>query len=61
MPIYRKGLFGLVVNGSVTESRLATECMSAIDEIRDDFGRVDAEPRHPDIATGVPRPLIDRA
>lgn len=56
----RKGLFDLVVNGNAAESRLATECLSAIDEIRDDYGHVDAEPRHPNIAAGVPWPKIDR-
>jgi hypothetical protein len=58
-PELRKGLFDMVVNGSAAESRLATECLNAIDEIRDDYGRVDAEPRHPDITTGVPWPKFD--
>jgi len=50
----RKGLFDLVVNGSTEEARLATECLCAIDEIRDDYGHFDSEPRHPDISAGVP-------
>jgi hypothetical protein len=57
-PELRKGLFDIVVNGSAAESRLATDCLTAIDEIRDDYGHVDTEPRHPDIATGVPWPQI---
>jgi len=54
----RKRLFDMVVNGNAAESRLATECLTAIDEIRDDYGHVTTEPRHPDIATGVPWPQI---
>lgn len=58
-PELRKRLFDMVVNGSTAEARLASECLHAIDEIRDDYGYVDSEPRHPDIATGVPWPLLN--
>jgi len=54
----RKGLFDIVLSGNAAESRLAIECLTAIDEIRDDYGHVDAEPRHPNIATGIPWPQI---
>lgn len=54
----RKELFTMVVNGSSEESRLATECLIAIDEIRDDYGYVDVEPRHPDITAGMPWPQV---
>ncbi|MCP4611098.1 MAG: hypothetical protein GY845_20510 [Planctomycetes bacterium] len=57
-PELRKGLFDMVVNGNSAESRLANECLTTIDEIRDDYGHVAAEPRHPDIATGLPWPQI---
>ena len=57
-PELRKGLFAMVVNGNTAESRLASECLTAIDEIRDDYGHPNTEPRHPDIATGVPWPNI---
>ncbi len=57
-PELRKGLFDMVVNGNTAESRLASECLTVIDEIRDDYGHVDAEPRHPNIAMGVPWPQI---
>jgi hypothetical protein len=60
-PELRKGLFDLVVNSNIAESRLATECLTAIDEIRDEYGHADAEPRHPDIALGVPWPQIGLA
>jgi hypothetical protein len=57
-PELRKGLFDLVAYGNTSESRLATECLTVIDEIRDDYGHVDAEPRHPNIALRVPWPQI---
>ncbi|MEJ1373969.1 MAG: hypothetical protein RPT94_03000 [Candidatus Sedimenticola sp. (ex Thyasira tokunagai)] len=57
-PELRKGLFDMVVNSSATEKRLAIECLCAIDEIRDDYGHVDSEPRHPDIKMGAPWPLL---
>lgn len=60
-PDLRRELFKLAVNGTEAESRLATECLTAIDEIRDDYGHVDTEPRHPDITMGVPWPKIDLA
>lgn len=55
----RKKLFEIVVNGNAAESRLAIECLTAIDEIRDDYGHVNSEPRHPNIAMGVPWPQVD--
>ena len=57
-PEVRKGLLDMVVNGNDAESRLATECLTVIDEIRDDYGHVESEPRHPNIAMGVPWPQI---
>lgn len=60
-PLLRRELFKVVVNGNAAESRLAIECLTTIDEIRDDYGHVDAEPRHPNIAMGVPWPQIDLA
>jgi hypothetical protein len=57
-PELRKDLFDMVVNGNAAESRLATECLTVIDEIRDDYGHVESEPRHPNIAMGVPWPQI---
>ena len=59
VPELRKGLFDMVTNGSAAETRLATECLCAIDENRDVYGHVDSEPRHPNIAAGVPWPTLD--
>jgi hypothetical protein len=47
------------MSGNDTEKRLAVDCLRAIDEIRDDYGQVDSEPRHPDITTGVPWPILE--
>lgn len=55
----RKKLFELVVNGNAAQSRLAAESLTAIDEIRDDYGHVNTDPRHPNITMGVPWPQID--
>ena len=60
-PELRRELFKMIVNGTAAESRMAAECLTAIDEIRDDYGHVDMEPRHPDITTGVPWPQINLA
>ena len=59
VPELRKGFFDMVVNGNTAEAQLASKCLQAIDEIRDDYGYVDSEPRHPDIATGIPWPLLE--
>lgn len=32
----------------------ASRCLNLIDELRDEYGAPEAEPRHPDIATGRP-------
>ena len=58
-PELRKGLFDMVTNGSAAETRLATECLCAIDENRDVYGHVVSEPRHPNITAGVPWPKLD--
>lgn len=54
----RKTLFDIFVHGTADESRLASECLVAIDEIRDDYGYRDSEPRHPDIQSEVPWPQV---
>lgn len=51
----RKEIFAML-DGDSNEVRLAQACLTAIDEIRDEYGRVDSEPRHPDITSGRPWP-----
>lgn len=53
----RKRLFALIDCGPEGAS-VAGACLTAIDELRDEHGWVDSEPRHPDIASGRPWPLV---
>lgn len=54
----RKKLFEMILENS-PESALAEACLTAIEEKRDWHGHIEDEPRHPDIASGKPWPLID--
>jgi hypothetical protein len=56
LPELRKRLFSMVKDDAA-ESRLAAACLTSIDELRDDYGPADSEPRHPDIDSGRPWPL----
>lgn len=56
-PELRKKLFALVAGGGAL-SELSVACLNAIDNIRDDYGEVESEPRHPDITAGRPWPII---
>jgi hypothetical protein len=57
VPQLRKDLFALTSDGGV-EGKLAVASLMAIDEIRDDHGVAEAEPRHPDISAGRPWPIL---
>ena len=52
----RRSLFSLLAANDARAS-LAKQCLIAIEEHRDEHGRVDGEPRHPDITTGQSWPL----
>jgi hypothetical protein len=56
LPELRKALFGMLVDGSPA-ALLAEACLTAIDELRDEYGSPEFEPRHPDVETGRPWPL----
>ena len=56
-PELRQKLFGLVSEDSAV-SDLAVACLNAIDDIREHYGEAESEPRHPDIKTGRPWPII---
>jgi hypothetical protein len=56
LPELRKKLFAMAMDDA-PETSLATACLTAIDELRDDYGPAEAEPRHPDIDSGRPWPL----
>jgi hypothetical protein len=47
----RKSLFDLR-NATTAEAALATDCLRAIDDLRDEYGAAESEPRHPDIRSG---------
>ena len=47
----RKKLFGIAAAAS-PQSAAATYCLEFIDKLRDEYGSVDTEPRHPDIRSG---------
>jgi hypothetical protein len=53
----RRELFGLAL-ANEAQSRLAEACLVEIEELRDEHGRVDDEPRHPDISSGQPWPIV---
>jgi hypothetical protein len=57
IPELRKKLFTMVANDDAS-GRLAAGCLTAIDELRDQYGPAESEPRHPDIDSGRPWPLV---
>jgi hypothetical protein len=52
----RQKLLALTTDGSPTD--VAARCLNQIDKIRDQFGVPDSEPRHPDLASGRPWPIM---
>jgi hypothetical protein len=48
----RKELFRMFVANDI-QSTMAEACLIAIEELRDEHGRIDDEPRHPDIESGL--------
>jgi hypothetical protein len=56
VPELRKQLFEMTGREG-EEARIATACLTAIAELRDENGYVDSEPRHPDIQAGRPWPM----
>ena len=53
----RRELFRMI-SGETPEASLAKECLNAIDELRDEYGAPESEPRHPDIESGQPWPIV---
>lgn len=53
----RRRLFALVL-AEGPEGQLAGACLTLIDELRDDHGAAEAEPRHPDITADRPWPMV---
>jgi hypothetical protein len=59
IPDLRKTLFAMSARPSA-EGRLALLCLSAIDELRDEYGPAESEPLHPDIESDRPWPALDQ-
>jgi hypothetical protein len=53
----RKSLFEMTASATA-ESLLAVECLDVIDNLRDEHGKPESEPRHPDIDANRPWPLV---
>jgi len=52
----RRQLLAMTTDGGSTD--VAARCLNQIDNIRDDYGAPDSEPRHPDLASGKPWPIM---
>jgi hypothetical protein len=55
----RRKLLAMTTDGGLTDA--AALCLNEIDRIRDERGAPDSEPRHPDLASGKPWPIIPKA
>lgn len=53
----RQHLFAMTAEAG-PRAYLAAEALNVIDELRDDYGSVESEPRHPDIESGRPWPIV---
>jgi hypothetical protein len=53
----RKQLFAIIMKNGA-ESALAEACLNEIEELRYEYGRINDEPRHPDIASGHTWPSV---
>lgn len=52
----RQRLLAMTTDGGPTDA--AARCLRHIDELRDEYGMPDSEPRHPDLASGRPWPIL---
>ncbi|MBS3652561.1 hypothetical protein KEU06_28695 [Pseudaminobacter sp. 19-2017] len=52
----RRALFELSASDQLDIAFFAVLCLEMIDELRDEYGGMDTEPRHPDISAGRPWP-----
>jgi hypothetical protein len=57
-PKLRKTLLAMTTDGGAMD--VAARYLSAIDEIRDEHSAPLTEPRHPDLASGKPWPILRR-
>jgi hypothetical protein len=52
----RRKLLAMTTDGGLLDA--AARCLNGIDKIRDDYGPPETEPRHPDLKSGKPWPII---
>ena len=52
----RRELLSMTTDGGPTDA--AARCLSLVDELRDAYGIPEAEPRHPDLASGKAWPIM---
>lgn len=52
----RQKLLAMTTDGGPAD--VAARCLNQIDKIRDEYGTPDSEPRHPDLASGKPWPIM---
>ncbi len=52
----RRKLLAMVIDGGATNP--AAQCLNLIDNLRDKYGRPETEPRHPDLVSGRPWPIM---
>ncbi|MGH6911018.1 MAG: hypothetical protein ACREEG_12590, partial [Phenylobacterium sp.] len=57
----RRELFAMTADAVPTRADLAAAVLTAIDELRDEYGPAAGEPRHPDLASGRAWPLDARS
>jgi hypothetical protein len=57
MAALRRRLFALFLRGDA-EAQLAGNCLTLIDDLRDEHGSAESEPRHPDITVDRPWPSV---
>ncbi|MEX5728618.1 hypothetical protein Ga0609869_001971 [Rhodovulum iodosum] len=48
----------LAMTGSGGKDDPAARCLNVMDKLRDEYGAPDSEPRHPDLASGRPWPIL---
>jgi hypothetical protein len=56
LPELRKELFAMLQSTTASTAILAERCLTTIDELRDEYGSSEFEPRHPDVESGQPWP-----
>jgi hypothetical protein len=58
VPGLRRRLFAMSLGDNDREANIATRALEALDELRDEHGAPEQEPRHPDINTGIAWPRL---